>query len=134
MEREQRMNLAKEGVEKVIRRRPASWRANLASYVLLVEHTDKLLAELELEDAMDAFPESADADGGAKNEVAWLKKDGAGKTLHEIGLTTFLRTYRVNDELNEYAKLRKAVRNILRPRNFVERVRTRAFRAMNLRP
>ncbi|MCI6282967.1 hypothetical protein [Selenomonas sp.] len=134
MDSEQRKALAKQGVEKVIRRRPASWRANLASYVLLVEHTDKLLAELALEDAMDAFPESADADGGAKNEAVWLAKDGADKTLHEIGLTTFLRTYRVNDELNEYAKLRKAVTNILRPRNFVERVRTRAFRAMNLRP
>ncbi len=134
MDSEQRKVLAKEGVEKVIRRRPASWRANLASYVLLVEHTDKLLAELALEDAMDAFPESADADGGAKNEAVWLAKDGADKTLHEIGLTTFLRTYCVNDELNEYAKLRKAVTNILRPRNFVERVRTRAFRAMNLRP
>ena len=134
MDSEQRKALAKEGVEKVIRRRPASWRANLASYVLLVEHTDKLLAELALEDAMDAFPGSADADGGAKNEAVWLEKDGADKTLHEIGLTTFLRTYRVNDELNEYAKLRKAVTNILRPRNFVERVRTRAFRAMNLRP
>ena len=134
MDSEQRKALAKEGVEKVIRRRPASWRANLASYVLLVEHTDKLLAELALEDAMDAFPERADADGGAQNEAVWLAKDGAGKTLGEIGLSTFFRTYRVNDELNEYAKLRKAVTNILRPRNFVERVRTRAFRAMNLRP
>ena len=134
MEREQRMKLAQDGVEKVIRRKPASWRANLSTYVLLVEHTDKLLADLDLEDAMDAFPESAEADGGAKNEVVWLAKDGAGKTLGEIGLSTFFRTYRVNDRLNEYAKLRKAVHSILRPRNIVERVRTRAFRAMNWRP
>ena len=134
MDREQRMKLAQEGVEKVLRRRPSSWRANLSSYILLVERTDKLLAELELEDAITAFPVSEGADGGAKNEATWLLNDAAGRTLGEIGLATFLRTYRVNDELRAYAKLRKSVRNILHPRNIVERIRTRAFRAMNWRP
>ena len=134
MERDQLMEHAREGVAKVLRRKPSNWRSNLSSYILLVERTDKLLMELSLEEAMEAFPESAGADGAAKNECVWLKKDGAGKTLSEIGLSTFFRTYRVNDELNEYAKLEKSTRSILRPRNIVERVRTRAFRAMNWRP
>lgn len=134
MERDHLMEHAREAVEKVLRRRPTNWRSNLSSYILLVERTDKLLMELSLEEAMDAFPASESADGGAKNEVVWLQKDGAGKTLGEIGLTTFFRTYRVNDDLNQYAKLQKSAHSILRPRNIVERVRTRAFRAMNWRP
>ena len=134
MERDHLMERAREAVGKVLRRKPSNWRSNLSSYILLVERTDKLLAELSLEEAMEAFPASESADGAAKNECVWLQKDGVGKTLDEIGLTTFFRTYRVNDDLNEYAKLEKSARNILRPRNIVERVRTRAFRAMNWRP
>ena len=122
------------GVEKALRRQPTNWRHNLAPYILLVERTNKLLAELTVAEMREAFPASEHADDQARNESAWQRKEDMEKTLGSIGLSAFFRMYRVNDSLNEYAKLCRSLHAILRPRNFVERVRTRAMRSLNLRP
>lgn len=134
MERKELQQKAVQGVEKVLRRQPTNWRHNLAPYILLLERTNRLLEELTVAEAREAFPASAHADDQAKNESAWQRKADLGKTLGSIGLGAFFQMYRVNDSLNEYAKLHRSLHAILRPRNFIERVRTQAMRTLNLRP
>ena len=77
------------GVEKVLRRQPTNWRHNLASYILLAERTNKLLAELTVAEMREAFPASEHVDDQARNESAWQRKADMEKTLGSIGLSAF---------------------------------------------
>lgn len=77
------------GVEKVLRRQPTNWRHNLAPYILLVERTNKLLAELTVAEMREAFPASEHADDQALNESAWQRKADMEKTLGSIGPAPF---------------------------------------------
>ena len=134
MDRKELQRQAVQGVEKALRRQPTNWRHNLAPYILLMERTSKTLEELTVREAREAFPAREAADDQAKNASAWQRKGDLDKTLHHIGLGAFFRMYRVNDALNEYARLYRSIHAILRPRNFIERVRTQAMRSLNLRP
>lgn len=128
------LRAAEESVQRVLRRRPARWRENLAPYVHLLEQADALLRQLRIEEIEQIFPEKGNCTVKARWEVLWLKREYGEKCIGEIGLEVFLHSYRVNEDVRLYVRLHDFVRAILRPRNFPERLRTMFYRLCNILP